>query len=1088
IHRSIVDYPKNLNKHIIENIVDSLKSKFPIDAGKYIIELKDVDYNPNIKITPSDIKEAVLKKSTIGVTIKGTVVVRDKETGNIVDSKKRMLIRAPILTDHYSFIVDGTEYTLPNQLRIREGVYTRFRANKDPKATFNLAQGRNFDIVLDPKTSVYSIEFKGGGKVPLYPILEELGLSKKEIAAKLGDKIAEANASKFSEKEKKLAVNKFLELTGANSVKEFFNNTKIDPNVTELTLGKRYEKVDHSVILDAAHKLLRLTKGEVEPDNRDKLAFKRLLTVEDILKEALDKRSKPIINKLKNKVSKTGKFPDGINFNKAVHSFLTTSQLSQNPEQINPVEFLDRLSKVTYLGEGGISSTQAVPLESRNVQDSYLGFIDLIRTSESQKAGMDLRLASAAHKGKDGYIYAPFYNVKTKKIEFLNPLQIERHVVATPDYFELKNAKEIAGLKNGKLTKVKREEVEYALPHGNLMFSQITGALPFVNNNSGNRVNMGSKFLTQALSLENREAPLLRTKFAGSTTYQQILANMVDPASPVDGEVVAIEDDKIKIKDKSGKIHTVTLYKDYPLSRKTVLDQRPIVKVGDKVKTNQRIAESNYSKGDSIALGLHLNSAYIPYKGYNHEDGIVISESAAKKLTSIHMYKHFHEITPNHKLSKKDFKAQYPTEFTKEQLDKLDKDGVVKSGIKLKKGDPIIAALVKREPTKEELILGKLSKSFLKPMKKYIETWDKDVEAEVVDVKKHGNKVMVTVKTKEPAKVGDKLAIQHGGKGVITKIVPDHQMPKINGEPAEMLLTPLGILSRTNPGQIYELIHNKVAKKIGKPIVVENFSGEDAWKKTKELMDKYKVSDLEEIEFPENGKKVKALAGPIYTLKLFKQTDTNYAARDFGEYDSDERPIKGGEEGAKSVGMLDMYAYISHGAKGNLRDISAYKGTKNDDFWNAIMTGKPIPDPKPSFTAEKFFKILQAGGIKVQKEQDGLRLLPLTDKDILKISNGEIKEPKKIDYKFNPEKDGIFDPVVLGGLSGDRWGHISLPVKIINPVYEKSVKYLLGRDVKPFGEEIYKELSSIDVEKEFEKTKEELSKAKSIQEKDRLRK
>ncbi len=267
IHRSVVDYPKNLNKHIIEKLVNSLKDKFPIDTGKYLIELKDLDYNPNVKISPADIKEAVLKKSTIGVPIKGTIVIRDKETGKVIDSKKRMLLRAPILTDHYSFIVDGTEYTLPNQLRIREGVYTRFRANNDAEATFNLAKGRNFDIVLDPKSYIYNIEFKGGGKIPLYPVLEALGLSKEEIAAKLGKNIAEANASKLTEKEKQNAVQKFLEVTGAKSVKEFFENTKIDPNVTELTLGKRYEKVDHSVLLDAAHKLLRLTKGEVEPDN-----------------------------------------------------------------------------------------------------------------------------------------------------------------------------------------------------------------------------------------------------------------------------------------------------------------------------------------------------------------------------------------------------------------------------------------------------------------------------------------------------------------------------------------------------------------------------------------------------------------------------------------------------------------------------------------------------------------------------------------------------------------------------------------------------------------------------------------------------
>ncbi|RUM31303.1 MAG: hypothetical protein DSY42_03035, partial [Aquifex sp.] len=779
--RPSITVPQDLNEVLLDVITRKLQEMFPVENDKYIVEAKDLSYNVKTP-TPEEVKEAILKKKTIAVPIRGKFVVKDKKTGKVLSEKKGIIVKVPIFTPHLSLILDGTEYVVFNQIRVRPGVYTRIQRNGIPEAQFNLAKGENFSIEVNQKTGEIYIQRKKGGKIPIVIALRALGYSDRQISEILGKDLVKVNfekADKF-----KGDISDWI---------EGLKDTKLDPNTTKITLGKSFEKVEPETIVRAVQKLIKVSRGEEEEDDRTALVFREFLPMEKLMAEALEKRSRPLIKRLFMKLDSTkGKIPEGFNLTRSLEEFVTTSSLTANPEQNNPMEILELLSKVTYMGEGGIGSEHAIPMETRDVHPTYVGFIDLIRTSESAKAGADLRMALGTFFGEDGYPRQKFIDLKDGKEKYFSPLELWDRKVGFS-----KDSKVV--IHRGKIVKGKPDVV---LPSPSRMFSVTTNLIPFLNSDHGNRAQMASKMFTQAVPIVGRETPLVRVEHPEiKVPLTEIYARFVNVYSPVDGEVVSVSDTNITIKDKQGKLHKIPLYNNYPLSRKTFFHQTPVVKKGDKVKEGQLIAESNYSKGGELALGTNLRVAYMPYHGLNHEDGIVISESAAKKLTSEHMYKVDFEFEKDrHVVGKDKFIAYYPTQFTKEQLDKLDKNGIVKPGTVLKPGDPIFVSLVKASPSPEDVILGRLSKSLVKGYKPEVETWDKDVEGVVTDVHFDGKTLRVSIKTKEPAKEGDKLTIVHGGKGVITKIVPDDQMPKDEqGRPVEMIITSLGVLSRVNP-------------------------------------------------------------------------------------------------------------------------------------------------------------------------------------------------------------------------------------------------------------------------------------------------
>ncbi|NPB03612.1 MAG: hypothetical protein GXO39_04270 [Thermotogae bacterium] len=1056
VRRAAIEGVDSVNTSLIDAIKSKLQGMFPYREGDYEIRLKELKVPEAPEITPLELKKAVLQKKTISVPFRGTLQLVDTKRGKVIDEKKGVILRLPVFTPTMTMVVDGTEYTVFNQARMRPGVYARFKRSGEPEVQFNLAKGENFSIELDPaKQEIYVVR-KKGGRIPIVSVLRALGLSDSEISTLLGREIAEKNFAKADRFKKDFS-----------DFVEGLADTKLDPNTTRITLGKPFEKVEPETIKLAVKKLLALSRGEVEEDDRNALVFKEVIPAEKLLAEALEKRSRQMFRK----AIRNRKFGGGFNLTRAVEDFVTTSSLTSNPEYNNPVELAETLTKITFMGEGGIGSVHGIPEEIRDVSPTYLGFIDPIRTSESEKAGVDLRLSYTTFFGEDGYPRNYFINAKTGKPELKSPLDLWDKKVGFR-----KDSKVV--VHRGKLVKGKPD---YYLPDPIMQYTITTGLIPFLNTDHGNRAQMAAKMFTQAVPLKYREAPLVRpeetaTGMPISTPYELVKNHLLSIRAEEDAEVVAVTDSHITLKTKSGKKKKIPLFKEFPLARKTFLHYEPAVKKGQKLKAGDLIAYSNFATPDGEpALGVNLRVAIMPYHGLNNEDGFVISESAAKKLTSLHSYRvDFDFDDKQHVVGKEKFKSYFPTLFTSEQLEKLDSNGIVKKGVRLKKGDPIFVALKKASPKPEDVILGRLSKSLVKGFDAEYETWEKDVEGEVREVFFDGKNLRVVIFTEEPAKKGDKLTITHGGKGTITKVLPDDQMPKTkDGKPVDAIFTPLSIPSRINLGQIYEMMAAKAAQKRGKPVKIPAFGylNENTWEKVKkDFMERYGVKDTEKIYDPDDGREKEVLVGPLYVLKLNKLTDFNFSARsEEGEYDVDLRPAKGGEEGAKAIGSMEFYALVSHNVRDLLREMATFKATKSEDFWKALYLGKPLPALKPPFATEKFYAMLKGAGINVEKKGDELQLLPLTDKDVLSISRGKVERASKLRFDLTPEKGGLFDPAITGGLSGERWAHIELEEPIVNPVFEDVVEqFVPGFKKMPFRK-VEEQLRSMKVDELLQK-------------------
>src|SRR5690606_38030133 len=305
-----------------------------------------------------------------------------------------------------------------------------------------------------------------------------------------------------------------------------------------------------------------------------------------------------------------------------------------------------------------------------------------------------------------------------------------------------------------------------------------------------------------------REAPRVQVKL-GNETIEQAIGSGFSIRALADGVVKSVDKNRIIIDTGDGEVEQ-SLYSNLPLNSSFV-DAEPRVKPGDTVKKGDVIADSNFTKDGTLAIGTNLKAAYIPWKGYNFEDGIVITESAAKKLTSVHMHQHAYTPTEGRKLGHADYLAWKPNGIDLEAQSKPDKDGVVKKGAILKKGDPLWVGV--RDVKMDDLDAIALRRLGGRPEKQgFEEIWTSDYPGEVVDVVRVGKKVKVFVKTQEPAQIGDKLTNRHAAKGIITKIIPDGMAPRTaDGEPVDILLNPQGIPRRINPTQILEAATAKLA-------------------------------------------------------------------------------------------------------------------------------------------------------------------------------------------------------------------------------------------------------------------------------------
>ena len=650
---------------------------------------------------------------------------------------------------------------------------------------------------------------------------------------------------------------------------------------------------------------------------------------------------------------------------------------------------------------------------------------------------------------------------------------------------------EVKVLNKGNFDTVDEKDVQYEFENPDQFFGMTQTLIPMLNSVSAARNFYGHKFINQSLPLVHGEAPLVQNlkDAATNTSFQDDIGrNIGNVYADDDAEITKVTPDLIEYKDSKGKVHQKELYNHEPFNRKTYLHNIPLVKKGDKVKANTLLAHTNYTdKNGTLNIGVNARVGLVPYKGWSLDDAVVISSDFAKKLTSQHSYKYTEDDNRDIKTGRDHYMSLFPKEFTKEQLENIDDNGVVKVGTKVTQGSPLILSTKPRMISSADSDLGKLSKYLRGSRTDAAVRWDHEDDGVVTDVLKTRNGYKVIVESESPAKEGDKLIERAGNKGTLSKIIPMDQMPRTkDGKPLDILINPLSIPSRQNGALMFEMLLGKVAEKTGKPIKVPSFDRKSTGKWydfIQKKLDEAGLTDTEEVYDPVEDRFLESpiTVGNVYVQKLHHQGESKLSARGQGIYNNNQQAAKGGEEGmmAKKIGTLESAGLMSAGAYDVIKDIHTVRGQQNDEYWRSVREGRmPQLTKKAPFVWDKMLALMRGAGFTTNDKGNGkLRLAPFSDKGLealnpVELTNGEIISLKDL----KPVAGGLFDPAMS---LTNKWGKITLAEPIINPPFENQVATLLGvkkqdlydiiqgkKDLEQYGSgsnAIKKALSSIDL-------------------------
>ena len=643
----------------------------------------------------------------------------------------------------------------------------------------------------------------------------------------------------------------------------------------------------------------------------------------------------------------------------------------------------------------------------------------------SMRAGVDLQLARGARKGPDGKLYTPLRNLQTGQVDYKTIADVADEPVAFPG--ALKDPRwraRVPAMIGGKVDFVPRDQVRYEQQHFEDSFSPLANLVPLKSGIKGQRLAMASRMMTQALPLERPEAPLVQSGVPGTGGMRSFEEEYAKHAGAIHarqaGQVLGVSDEGLQVKYADGTRETVELDKNTPFNRKTYLSSKPLVQPGQVFQPGQVLAGSNYTDDKGVtAVGLNLRTAFLPWQGLDTDDAIVISESAAKKLRSEHLYQHELELTDKHKTAKRDFVSLFPATYGRPALDKLDDDGVIQPGQTIEFGEPLILAAKEKE-----LSQNKIHRKRQPGFQDASVIWEHHDPGVVTDVHKGKAGPVVMVKSMSEMGIADKLSGRFGNKGVVSSIIPDAKMPHDHqGNPMEVLIAPDSIISRTNPAFMLENLLGKAAAKRGAPYKVEDFGEiQDLSSYADAELRRQGLTAAEDLIDPNNESKIPGVStGVSFWMKLHHLAESKGQGRGGGSYSSENEPTKGGSTGAKRLSMMETNALLSAGGTEVLRDARSVRGQKNEDYWLQFMQGHTPAEVKVPFAYEKFVNRLKGAGINVVKEGPRLNLMALTNNDVRTLTGGsslENAETVRYDRGLEPVPGGLFDPKLTGGHGG----------------------------------------------------------------------
>lgn len=1153
-----------MNPKIVElenRILNFFKNQPPIKANNgYSAELQNIRVSlpKNIDDLNQQIQMRYTKGSLMG-SVTGNVVIKDPN-GQVVSRGNRIkLLDFPIYTDRGTFIVNGVEKTITNQMRLKPGAYTTRKNSKGDVETqikfdTRLSQEYvpNITMSYNPTGSSVNIQI-GGNKSArntfnAVNFLRALGASDADIAKTLGN--GETSDLMFQEAAKK-------KNQGIAEIYSSFTGRRPSPDMTPEAMRKELQdyfktktvfgsgqeavmdtlgvskneasSLSTKLLSNAIGKTIAVGSGIQQPDAKDDVKFKDIYTDIDLILEQIEKDYAKFADGTERELSSSRGAVNAralrpiLNFGNGLSNFLTKSSLSASVDgDANPLLMESLHRKVTQVddefartGVKGAKSESQLPL--RNLTTSGMNKIDPIETPESDKIGLMQHFALGASV-KDKQLKSKVYPVKNGKATMgashVKELTAEEERNAVVAFFDNQymtidgnkisfNKSSVPGRYLDKIDMYPVSRVQYVDTSPNNILGTSAAMIPFVAHDDGSRALMGAAMQKQAVGLVNREKPMVAvaTGPTSNETFEDKLGKEYGKPvySPVDGTISRIADGKIYIKDAQNRSHVLQYYNYYPMNG-TFINNELKVKKGDTVRRGQMLAEGWQTKDGALALGANARVAYLPYKGYNYEDGIVISQSFAKKMESEEETEYFIDI-PNECKGGIGSKilGQVALYTSNPGLKDLDNDGIIKEGANVKPGQ-VIAAYLKPVKSDAGFSLdwvrsstkgGKMTAAIESiPRTSYVE--GKVVRRVVVP--NPGNNVMqrviLTISSKKPLKLGDKLAGRHGNKGTITKILPDNMMPvAADGKAADLLFSPLAVPSRKNVGQLFEVNAGLIAEKTGKPYLVHNFDKNEKNRVMKDLKKigipdgKMKMYLKEENE---KGKIVRVptensvTVGNMYIMKLKHRVDDKIQARSNSETRLDSRtnaPVKqshtaqGEKHNPQSIGEMEFRSLIGHGAAWNVLESSTLKSDGGGNveqraaLFKALQSGKIDQDDLGFSTTPGSLKLmadeLKALGLNVKPKSNGkavksldeafdsLALTPLKTEEFVKtvgegneVTKASFFKPSDVDGTGNMKRleGSLYDPKIFGDKdsvedSKGKWGYIRLASPVPNPLF-----------------------------------------------------
>ncbi len=1024
----IKDYTGRLELHFLPN--------YTFDNAKYTVE------------------EARIHDATYAKQLRVMIRLVNRDSGEIKEQEV-YIGDIPTMTDKGTFIVNGAERVIVSQIVRSPGVYFKCDPSPTGKRLYNATMIPNRGAWLKIETDsndVIHVKIDKNRKILATTLLKAMGITVSEMESKfthfeflkktLEKDPTETTDEALVELYKKLRPGDPASPQGGRQILEsrFFDEKKYDigrvgryklNKKLNLNIPKNQRTLTVEDIVSTIEYLINLTYDEGQLDDIDHLGNRRIRSVGELLQNqfrvGLSRIERIVKERMTLQDSETLTPLNLLNTKPLVASlkeFFGSSQLSQFMDQTNPLAELTHKRRISALGPGGLQRERA-GFAVRDIHPSHYGRICPIETPEGPNAGLIGSLATHAKVNDYGFVESPFFVVKdgvvTDEVVYMTADADENYRCAPADVKLTKDRtfveKVVPARYRSEFIMCDSSKIDFVGVCPIQIISVATSMIPFIEHDDANRALMGSNMQRQAVPLLITERPRVGTGLESRVAKDSGMVIVAD----VDGTVERVVGEEIVVRDTHGKPHIYTLMKYVRSNQDTCINQKPIVHEGDKVKAGDVIADGASTCGGELSLGKNILVAYMPWEGYNFEDAILLSERCVHDdiFTSLHIEKLEIEARQT-KLGPEEITREIPN-VSEDALRHLDERGIVRIGARVYADDILVGKVTPKgesEHPPEEKLLRAIFAEKARDVKDNSLRVPHGEGGRVLDVKvfdrEKGDElppgantvIRVYIAQKRKVSVGDKLSGRHGNKGIVSRILPKEDMPFLpDGTPVDIVLNPLGVPSRMNVGQTYELLLGLAAyltrDYYEAPAFDEMYGENQSEIATKaELLRGIKESGCDWVG--EDGKVLlidgrtgepfdrPVAVGWTYFLKLVHLVDDKIHARSTGPYSLvTQQPLGGKAQfGGQRFGEMEVWALEAYGAAYTLQEMLTIK---SDDVngrnraYEAIVKGDNIPRPGIPESFKVLVRELQSIGLDITvAKKDGQEVDLMTDMDDLR--------------------------------------------------------------------------------------------------------